>query len=167
MKFALGVILVAGAGLFAGQASADGLYLTADYHSASTANVASVAISGDDNALFVSQNFDHAGGANSLSIDIAGTLNGGPTEAAFRGLPAAVALVPGQLLQSGHNNMMSITLTGSQNLFAVSQMGSYNGVTSTVTGNYNQAIVSQTGSGNNLSFVQNGNGNRLTVVQRS
>ena len=167
MKFTLAVIFVAGASLIAGQASADGLYLTSDYHAADAGNIASVAISGNDNALSLGQSFDHAGGANSLSIDIIGSLNGGPFDSAFRGMPAMAGLAPGQLLQSGHNNMMSIKLTGSQNLFAVSQVGSYNVVTSTVTGNYNQAAVSQTGSGNSLSFTQNGNGNRLTVVQRS
>ena len=167
MKFVLGVILVAGASLIAGQASADGLYLTSDYHAADAANIASVAIRGDDNALWLGQSFDRAGGTNSLSIDITGALNGGPLESAFQGMPAVTGLVAGQLLQSGHNNMMSITLTGSQNLFAVSQVGSYNMVTSTLTGNFNQAVVSQSGSGNSLSFTQNGNGNRLTVVQRS
>jgi hypothetical protein len=168
MKTALAVLITVATGLVAGQAQASGgLYLTSDYYAADSANAASVTLSGDSNALSIIQSFDGPGNRNSLGVNITGDLDGGPLNAVFDAPLAAVGLAPGQLMQTGNDNAMSISVTGTQNLFAASQVGTHNLLTAMISGNYNQAAVSQTGSGNSLTFTQNGNGNRLTVIQRS
>jgi hypothetical protein len=131
------------------------------------ANSASLDVTGDHNALQISQDFDGSGLGNTLSLTIKGDLNGGPLATAFAAPLASVGLAPGQVSQSGHGNTMSIGIYGSNNLFAALQNGTGNTLTATVTGSYNQAAVAQYGSGNSLSFTQNGTGNVLSVVQRS
>jgi len=154
------------------QASGGGLYLTADYSHADSSNAAAVSFDGNDNGLFVLQTFHSDGGQvgpNSLSVNIDGNFNGGPLNATFDVPLTSVGLAPGQLIQTGYDNTMAVTVSGggSHNLFAASQTGAHNMLTAMITGFGNQAAVSQAGSGNTLSFTQNGNGNRLTVIQRS
>jgi hypothetical protein len=162
MKSALALLVFLVPGIAAGGAQANGgLYLTADYNSAK------LTLTGDQNALSVDQTFDGLGGPNLLSVDISGNSNGGPSGAAFGTSLAVTGLAPGLLVQTGHDNSISVTVAGSQNLFAAAQVGSHNELTGTVIGNNNQAAVLQSGSGNTVSFVQNGNGNSLTVIQRS
>ncbi|WDR01351.1 hypothetical protein PSQ19_10985 [Devosia algicola] len=151
-----------------GQAKAsDTLYITSDYYASTSRNVASVSALGDDNAIAVQQIFTGRGGANSLDIDIIGDLNGGPLTSAFKPTVAEIGLQPGQIVQTGHDNSVAMSIRGTGNLFAASQVGSHNMLTASVMGNNNQSAVSQTGYGNSLSFSQNGNGNSLTVIQRA
>src|SRR3569623_2967460 len=165
MKSALAVLVTVLGSLVVGQAQAsNGLYLTPDY---SGSNVAEAHFRGYNNSLFATQLFDSAGGANRLQVNIDGNLNGGPLGAVFGDLILNTGLIPGQLIQSGHDNSMAVSIVGSQNLFAASQIGSHNLLTASVIGNNNQSQVSQSGSGNSLSFTQNGSGNRHTVIQRS
>jgi hypothetical protein len=162
---ALAAIAIA---LIAAPAQASGgLYLTSDYHHADTANAADVTFDGDGSGLSILQSFDGRGGPNSLGVNIVGDLDGGPLHAAFDMPLAPSGLLPGQLSQTGHDNVMTVIVSGSQNFFAATQVGSHNLLTAMITGHNNQAAVSQAGSGNTLSFTQNGNGNRLTVIQRS
>jgi hypothetical protein len=164
MKRILGVAAFVLAG-FAAQAvfADDGLLVASN----DLANVATLAISGNDNALSIDQDFDGVGGGNHLDLSITGDDNGGPLGAFFGGLPAETGLVPGSLFQSGHDNSMSIKVAGISNIFAASQLGVGNTLTAVIVGNNNEAAVSQTGNGNMLSFSQNGSGNMLSVVQRS
>ncbi|WDR05524.1 hypothetical protein PSQ90_14780 [Devosia rhodophyticola] len=161
------VLVLLGAGFFGQAHASDALYITADYHSSANRNIANVSLLGDSNAFSIDQTFTGLGSVNSLSLDIIGDLNGGPLNTAFAPALASIGLQPGQIVQYGNANAMSVTLHGASNLFAAAQVGSNNMLTAMVVGNNNQSSVSQSGTGNSLSFTQNGNGNSLTVVQRA
>lgn len=165
MKSAVLLIAFLAAGLASGTAQASsGLSLVSNDP---LANVATLGVTGSGNVLAIVQTHDLAGPRNTLSIAITGDLNGGPLGASFGGLPATLGLQPGHIEQSGHDNTIGLSVTGSQNLFAISQLGVGNTLTAMIIGNNNQAAISQTGTGNALSFTQNGNGNMLSVVQRA
>jgi hypothetical protein len=168
MKWHLAAVVAITAGFAVGAAEAststNQLYIVSNDQSA---NHAALAASGNYNAVFIGQTHDGELGANTLAIDIFGDLNGGPLAAVFDAAPARIGLNPGQIVQNGHGNAISVAITGNQNLFAISQLGAGNALTGVITGNNNQAAVAQVGSGNTFSFVQNGNGNVLSVIQRS
>jgi hypothetical protein len=132
------------------------------------ANVAQISTAGDGNRLMIQQTYDAGPGANTLLLTISGDLNGAPSASTgFSPLLMTSGLVPGHVVQSGHDNAISMTVAGDQNVFAVLQMGSGNRLTGTVTGSSNQAAVAQYGTGNALTFIQNGTGNMLSVIQRN
>jgi hypothetical protein len=165
MKITKAIATAAMLALTCGAAEAsNGLYIISDDD---IRNVASLNANGSGNRVFVVQDHDGLSGANRLTLDIEGDLNGGPLNAYFGPLMPDLGLAPGRIKQIGHDNAMRISVTGSQNLFSMSQNGYGNQLTAVVTGNYNQAAVMQIGNGNSLSFTQNGNGNMLSVVQRS
>jgi len=130
------------------------------------ANFAALDFSGNGNGLSIAQSFDHAGAGNRLSGSVTGDENG-LTGGVFAPALAALGLLPGQLIQSGHDNQISLTVSGSQNIFAASQLGSANALTASIIGNNNQAVILQVGAGNVVSFSQSGTANSLSVVQRS
>jgi len=130
-------------------------------------NLATLTVTGSDNLLSIVQRHDGLGGANSLSVNLDGDLNGGPLGSSFDGLVSGLGLTPGHIEQAGHGNAITVSVTGTSNLFAMSQMGSGNTLSASITGSNNQVAVRQAGAGNSVSLVQNGNGNILSVVQQS
>lgn len=130
-------------------------------------NLATLTVTGSDNLLAIVQSHVGLGGANTLTVNLDGDLNGGPLGSAFDGPASGLGLTPGQIEQIGHDNVIALSVTGTSNLFAMSQMGSGNGLSALIIGSNNQVAVRQGGSGNSLSLVQNGNGNILSVVQQS
>jgi hypothetical protein len=130
-------------------------------------NDAAVEIDGDFNRLVIAQ--DHAGGSagNSISVNIKGDFNGGPTRAGFTGAALLPGLAPGSLTQHGYGNSMSFDVSGSNNLFAAAQTGSYNTIMASISGSANQASIAQTGNSNFVAFSQNGIGNTVSVTQTS
>ena len=129
-------------------------------------NFAALDISGDGNGIAIDQTFDQLGGGNHISGSITGDSNG-LLGGSFSAPLSAVGLTPGQIVQSGHDNEISLSINGSQNLFAFSQTGNANALTASIIGNNNQAVILQVGTGNVVSFSQTGTGNMLSVVQRS
>jgi hypothetical protein len=167
MKTALLIAALLAAGFATGSAHAsNGLYIT--NLGDNLLNVATATAEGSGNALWITQTHDQPGAANTLSIDLHGDLNGGPTGSVFGGsLTASTGLIPGRVEQTGYGNAIGMHVTGSSNLFAITQIGASNTLTAMVNGNNNQAAVYQMGTGNALSYSQIGNGNMLSVVQRS
>lgn len=76
-------------------------------------------------------------------------------------------LMPGDLLQSGAKNTVTISVTGNGNLFAVTQRGEFNRTHANTVGSFNQLTVTQTGFGNSAGLTQTGNGNTIVVSQNS
>jgi len=168
MKTALALVVLAVASIGSSGAEASGgLYLTTDYHATGDYNSAAIRLVGDQNVLFMEQDADSFGGTILLNVDITGNLNGGPLGVTFSAPLMLTSLIPGQLVQTGHDNSITVTVAGSQNLLAASQFGSGNVLTAAIIGHNNQAAVLQSGNGNTVTFSQNGNGNSLTVIQRS
>lgn len=130
-------------------------------------NLATLTVTGSDNRLAVVQDHDGLAGANSLSVALDGDLNGGPLGSSFDGPLSGLGLSPGHIEQAGHDNAITVRVTGTSNLFAMSQAGSGNTLSAQITGSNNQVAVRQAGTGNFLSLIQNGNGNILSVVQQS
>lgn len=135
-------------------------------------NTADVGIVGNHNLLDISQSYTSLGAANSISVDIYGSENNRGTFTA--GLPAgntAGSLLPGQLVQNGAGNAITLTVgealnpNSDGNLFAFSQTGDGNTIQGTVVGSWNEAAIVQAGNANFTSFSQIGNFNSIGVNQ--
>lgn len=154
---------------FASRAQANQLSL--DYAPAAP-NVATLAITGDDNVLVITQKIPSTANAetakgNALNITIDGDRNGGFESASFAPELADFSLEPGLFSQQGLGNAIDFTVTGSNNLFAFAQTGNNNSATGAMTGFGNQSVVQQTGNNNVAAFSQNGNGNIVSISQTS
>ncbi len=130
-------------------------------------NLAIIDFDGTGNELSISQEFTGSVGTNSIKANIVGDMNGGPAGSSFSGIVADSGLQPGNLVQIGFNNTMSVDVQGSHNLFAFTQNGNGNVLSASITGTGNQAAVLQHGSNNHANFTQNGTGNMVSIVQRS
>ncbi len=127
-------------------------------------------VTGNDNVLNIVQDGGLTGAdparPNTIAVMIDGDRNGGSADQWYSG-PSLPSLVPGTLIQSGLNNAISLSVTGSDNLFAVAQSGENNRVTGSVTGSFNQFAALQTGFGNSIGFSQTGQGNTIVVSQNT
>ncbi|SEP13677.1 hypothetical protein SAMN04490248_12820 [Salinihabitans flavidus] len=139
-----------------------------------TAKLLELDIAGDDNTLQITQHFTQSGSAavndstrNILSITITGNRNGGVAETWRTSLPFASRLAPGEIVQSGFGNALSVSVTGHDNLFAMAQSGQNNRISGEIFGNSNQSVVTQAGTGNTTVFRQTGQRNNIVVSQRS
>lgn len=166
MKSLLGISVIAAAVLMssAALASNNPLYIVSNNDAL---NFAAIDFVGNDNSLSIEQDFNGQSGSNTVRGRITGDQNGLIGSSFGGSLSLATGLVPGKITQSGHDNMISLQVTGNQNLFAMSQTGSFNTLTASMIGNNNQAAILQMGTGNYASFSQNGNGNMLSIVQRN
>lgn len=152
--------------LTAGQAAASTNTITID-PTVPADNVLELAVTGNDNALVISQSAPlGAEAANRMQISLSGDENGG-AGGSFTGAALLSGLSPGHLSQSGEGNLIALSVTGTGNLFAVAQTGSFNSVTGTIFGRDNQTAVIQNGAGNRFSFAQSGVGNMINVSQTS
>lgn len=129
-----------------------------------------VTMDGNDNLLAIVQNGGSTGAdpskPNTITVNITGDRNGGYASEWFGGR-SHTSFMPGDLMQSGLNNTIALTVAGDDNLFAVSQTGENNIVTGRVSGSYNQFAATQTGYGNSIGFSQTGQGNTIVVSQSS
>ncbi|WP_117196238.1 hypothetical protein [Rhizobium terrae] len=124
-------------------------------------------VNGSFNAVSGLQVHNGLGAANMIHLDIEGDFNGGPHGASFAGVALSVGLIPGSITQSGSDNHITASVTGSHNLFAFSQEGSGNRLTASISGMANQVVVTQTGKNNVVGFSQLGIGNMFSVSQTS
>lgn len=135
-----------------------------------SALLADIKMGGDDNFLTIVQESGPNGAdpslPNTIAVAIQGNRNGGYASLWYTG-PRFSSLTPGDLVQIGFNNAISISVVGDDNLFAVAQTGENNRVQGSVTGSLNQFAATQTGYGNNVGFTQAGQGNTIVVSQNS
>ena len=104
-------------------------------------------------------------GTNVLSVKIFGDENGGlgsewPEPVLFSSFSG-----PGQIRQTGENNTISLSISGTGNYISAAQSGLENQLFGTITGQGNAAAVSQVGHGHTVSFSQNGTRNSLAISQ--
>lgn len=134
-------------------------------------NSLTLGVVGDENVLYITQSAEPLVGSlnamNQMEISISGNRNGGAEDGWLAGMPENAPLMPGQLIQSGFGNMLSLNVQGDGNLFAISQTGGGNQVSGQILGNANQAMVVQTGMHNLTVFSQTGQGNTIMVSQSS
>lgn len=124
-------------------------------------------VSGSLDPVPVLQAHHGLGAANEIDVDIKGDFNGGPLGGSFTGAAPSIGLTPGSLTQSGFDNHIKASVTGSRNLFAFAQEGSGNRLTASVSGIANQAAVSQTGFNNVVGLSQSGIDNMIGISQTS
>lgn len=124
-------------------------------------------VNGSFNAVSVFQVRNGLGAANVIDVNIKGDFNGGPLGASFTGLALSDDLMPGSITQSGFDNHITASVTGSHNLIASAQEGSRNRLTASISGIANQAAVSQAGSNNVVGFSQSGIDNMISISQTS
>lgn len=131
------------------------------------ANQLQIDMTGDENAVTISQTFQAGGGPNRISVELIGNLNGGSGGLWGSPLFQASGLAVGTIRQIGADNALALRVIGDSNLFAVSQTGRGNNITGVIEGIANQVAVSQMGWGNSVAFSQTGSGNLLMVSQTS
>ncbi|MEI5682701.1 MULTISPECIES: hypothetical protein [unclassified Mesorhizobium] len=124
-------------------------------------------VNGSFSAVSVLQAHNGLGAANVIDVNINGDFNGGPLGAPFTGSAPSVGLTPGSIIQSGFDNHITASVTGSHNLFAFAQEGSGNRLTASISGITNHAAVSQTGLNNVVGFSQSGIDNMISISQTS
>ncbi|TPL03509.1 hypothetical protein FJ981_26375 [Mesorhizobium sp. B1-1-4] len=124
-------------------------------------------VSGSLNAVSVLQAHQGLGAANVIDVNIEGDFNGGPLGPSFIGAILSAGLTPGSITQSGFDDHIIASVTGSYNLFAFAQEGSGDRLTASISGMANQAAVTQSGRNNVVGFSQSGNGNTVSVSQTS
>lgn len=129
-----------------------------------------ISLTGNDNSLSIVQdggiNGADSARPNTIVVGIKGDRNGGTGADWYSGQTLS-PLMPGDLIQSGRDNAIAISVLGDGNLFAVSQIGDNNRVQGSVTGSMNQFAALQTGYGNSIGFSQTGQGNTIVVSQSS
>lgn len=134
-------------------------------------NTLTLTVTGDENVLYIAQTAEPRSSgldtANQMDITITGDRNGGAAEGWRAGLPSDAPLMPGQLIQSGSDNRLSLNVQGNDNLFAMSQTGQGNRITGAIIGQTNQAMIIQSGMHNMAVFSQSGQGNTIMVSQSS
>ena len=135
-------------------------------------NSAAITFNGNNNFLDVVQTKGGLlGSGNSLTVNLTGNDNNDlPGFTSPVALSAAGTLSPGQIVQSGAGNGITLNVGANDpasngNLFAFSQTGDTNTIQGAIDGSFNQAVVVQAGSSNFTSFVQIGNYNVLGVNQ--
>ena len=119
------------------------------------------------NAVSVLQPHQGPGAAKVIDVSIEGDFNGGPLGTSFTGAASSVGLTSGSITQSGFDNHITASVTGSRNLFAFAQDGGGNRLTASISGIANQAAVSQTGFNNVVGLSQSGIGNMISISQTS
>lgn len=124
-------------------------------------------VNGSSNGISSLQAHNGFGAGNMIHLDIEGDFNGGAPGASFAGATLSLGLMPGSITQSGSDNHITASVTGSQNLFAFAQEGSGNRLTGSISGTANQVVVTQTGKNNVVGFSQSGIGNMINVSQTS
>lgn len=124
-------------------------------------------VNGSFNAVSVIQAHDGVGASNVIDLNIEGAFNGGQPGASFTGTALSVGLMPGSIAQSGIDNLITASITGSHNLFALAQEGRGNRLAASVAGMANQSAVTQTGINNVVGFSQSGIGNMISISQTS
>lgn len=130
-----------------------------------------LSVDGEANLLYIDRSHDRpsagAGLENTMEIAIRGHRNGGAAPGWPAGPARSAPLMPGQLVQTGLGNVLSLTVAGDDNRVAMAQMGNGNRVHARIAGGANQALVIQHGANNRTGFAQSGQGNRIMVSQRS
>ncbi|MFI0848847.1 hypothetical protein [Mesorhizobium sp. IMUNJ 23232] len=124
-------------------------------------------VNGGFNAVSVLQVHNGFGAPNMIDLDIKGDFNGGPLGASFTGAALSVGLTPGSITQSGFDNRITASVTGSHNLFAFEQDGSGNRIAASISGTANQTAVTQAGINSVVGFSQTGIGNIISISQTS
>ncbi|KPQ31187.1 MAG: hypothetical protein HLUCCO06_12975 [Halomonas sp. HL-93] len=134
-------------------------------------NTLTLAVEGEENVLYISQvetpSGSGSGATNQIDITIAGERNGGAASGWVTDLPSDAPLMPGELMQAGSGNKLSLNVQGQNNLFAMSQTGEGNRITGQIIGQSNEALVVQNGMDNTAVFSQSGQGNTIMVSQSS
>ena len=141
----------------------DGNYIS--FSQSGTGNAIAASMEGGGNYSY----FDQFGTGNIAHVTMGGTLGSNNNNAPALAFSAALAgpgLSPGEYRQSGTGNDVELTiLNGTSNASATSQTGAQNLITGTISGSYNQAVVVQDGHGNIAGFSQNGSNNYLIIQQ--
>jgi len=158
-------VLVAGVVLASAPAQAGNELVILSQHELS--NSLMLDVNGSFNAVSVLQAHHGLGAANVIDVNIKGDFNGGPLGVSFTGSTLSVGLMPGSITQSGFDNHITVSVTGSRNLFAFAQEGSGNRLTASILGIANQAAVSQTGLNNVVGLSQSGIDNMIGISQTS
>ena len=104
---------------------------------------------------------------NVLLLDIQGNDNGGFGSVWSDSAFSSQALLPGNIRQTGQENLIAMSVLGDENLFSIVQSGTRNTVSGTIVGNMNSAVIVQTGDGNFSGIKQMGSGNSLNISQSS
>ena len=142
-------------------------------------NVIDASVTGSFNRLNMYQtpNADSAG-ANTMDVTITGNNNNnfpwapslqfaaasGEALTAVRDL--GVSFHQGDLIQTGSDNSLTVSVSTNRNAFATYQDGSGNEISHTVDGaGMNRAVIAQIGAGNTSTTVQNGGFNVVGIVQ--
>src|SRR5690606_19627611 len=107
-------------------------------------------VTGDNNTLSIEQIHDMSGGLNQINLEIVGNGNGGYGQGWNQPLQASTGLMPGTIIQEGHENLIDLKIMGSSNLFAAIQKGARNTLSGTISGTSNQVSSVQLGTGNSF-----------------
>ncbi|NGN44752.1 hypothetical protein G6N74_27220 [Mesorhizobium sp. CGMCC 1.15528] len=158
-------ILVAGVVLASAPAQAGNELIILTQHELSKS--LTLDVNGSFNTVSVLQAHNGLGAPNVLNVNINGDFNGGSLGAPLTGSAHWVGPTPGSITQSGFDNHITASVTGSHDLFAFAQEGSGNRLTASISGIANQAAVSQTGLNNVVGFSQSGIDNMISISQTS
>ncbi|GGA68540.1 curlin [Nitratireductor aestuarii] len=147
--------------------------VSADQNSSGGENSLIAAVTGDSNVLNVSQtNSSLYGDMNSIEVDIYGNSNNtGGAFALAASSAVAGGLAPGDLVQSGSGNSISLQVGSSLapasdlNQFAFAQQGNGNTIDGSIMGSGNEVAIVQAGNGNYATFSQVGSGNSIGISQ--